>query len=198
MQTPTQRQREVLDLIARYIESHGYRPSYQTIARRLGLRSRAGIARIVRDLETQGLLTRTHLDGHFHIEIGTGGSVATIQWLRLPDTSEETEPPLSLPEFMLGGCEAADIRAFRVPDDAMSDEHICGGDIALLELREFARDGQTVVAVLEKERTVLRKYYRAGAEIELVSAGDGGETIRVDPDVIEIKGVLRSLLRPDA
>jgi SOS-response transcriptional repressor LexA len=69
----TRRQREVLDFIVRYIDSHGYRPSYQVIARHLGLASRAGIARIVSDLEAQGFLKRQRTSGHFAITITHNG-----------------------------------------------------------------------------------------------------------------------------
>ena len=56
MLAPTRRQREILDFITQYIESHGARPSYQLIARHMGVSSKGGIARIVTDLEAQGFL----------------------------------------------------------------------------------------------------------------------------------------------
>src|SRR5436189_481358 len=94
MHAQTRRQGEVLDFIVRYIESHGYRPSYQVIARHMGVRSRAGIARIVNDLETQGLLTRRRENGHFYIDLGkrTGATDTAegmqIEWLDVPNTVE--------------------------------------------------------------------------------------------------------------
>ena len=199
MHTQTRRQREVLDFIIRYTESHGYRPSYQLIARHLGLNSRSGIARIVHDLEMQGVLTRRHEDGHFHIDIGVGSAIVEIQWLDIPDDDIAREDwetlPLSLPEFLLGGYEASSIRAFRVTDDAMAAAQICEDDIALVEFRDFARDGQSVVAILGKEQTVLRKYYRSGADIELRRADESGDIIRIAANQIELLGIYRGLLR---
>ena len=206
MHAQTRRQGEVLDFIVRYIESHGYRPSYQVIARHMGVRSRAGIARIVQDLETQGLLTRRRENGHFYIDLGkrTGPAdtaVGTqIEWLDVPGDGEDHKAwqdiPFALPAFMLGSYEPESLRAFRVTDDAMADENIFEDDIALIEAREFARDGQRVVAVLNKTNTVLRKYYRAGADIELRPADEDGEIIRIAANRIEIKGIYRGLLRP--
>lgn len=211
MHAQTRRQREVLDLIVRHIDSHGYRPSYAVIARKLGLSSRAGIARIVGDLESQGLLTRRRENGHFYIDTGAragnqevGGHV-TIEWLDVPGNGDYREPwqdrPIVLPEFMLGFQTPERIRAFRVTDDAMSAEGICEDDVVLVELRQFVRDGDRVVAVCEKEMAVLRKYYRSGAQIELRTAedADGGEdeqTIRLPADNVEIKALFRGLLRP--
>jgi SOS-response transcriptional repressor LexA len=51
--TRTRRQREVLDFIIRYIDNHGYEPSYQLIARELGVSSKAGIAKHIKALEEQ-------------------------------------------------------------------------------------------------------------------------------------------------
>ncbi|MEO7539253.1 MAG: hypothetical protein ABIV21_04460, partial [Pyrinomonadaceae bacterium] len=101
MHAQTRRQREVLDFIARYIDSHGYRPSYQVIARHMGVNSRAGIARIVHDLETQGLLTRRRENGHFYIDVGhpaaqtNGISGTLIEWLNAANESKDGDdtPP---------------------------------------------------------------------------------------------------------
>lgn len=203
MLAPTRRQREILDFITHYIESHGARPSYQLIARHMGVRSKAGIARIVTDLEAQGFLERRRVNGHFTIALTneeiTPTSGEVIHWLETPGTDSENaaeSKPFALPEFMLGGHDARDIRAFRVTDDALAEEGITTFDIALVELRSFARDGDIVAAVLKKERAVLRKYYRAGAQIELCASDEGGEIIRLAADRVEIMGVFRGLLRP--
>ena len=203
MLAPTRRQREILDFITHYIESHGARPSYQLIARHMGVSSKAGIARIVADLEAQGFLERRRVNGHFTIALArdaiTPTSGEVIQWLETPAGDEDDvsqRQPFALPEFMLGGHEARDMRAFRVTDAALESAGICTSDIALIELRPHARDGDIVAAILKNERAVLRKYYRAGAQIELCSSDEAGEIIRIAADRIEILGVFRGLLRP--
>ena len=50
--------------------------------------------------------------------------------------------------------------------------------------------------VINNQETVLRKYYRAGAEIELRSSNDGDEIICVAANRVDILGVFRGLLRP--
>lgn len=205
MHAQTRRQREVLDFVARYIDSHGYRPSYQVIARHMGVRSRSGIARIVHDLEQQGLLTRRRENGHFYIDVGYPAESAedvdgvVVHWLDSPgNTLHESweNRPFHLPEFMLAGREPSSIRAFRIPDNAFEVEQICEDDIALIELKEFPRDSERVVAVLNRTRAVLRKFYRAGSDIELCTPDEAGEVIRLPADKVEIKGVFCGLLRP--
>ena len=47
----------VLEFIRAYIKFHGMAPSYQTIAKGMGLNSKANIHRIVHKLQEDGLLT---------------------------------------------------------------------------------------------------------------------------------------------
>lgn len=200
MHAQTRRQREVLDLIARYIDTHGYRPSYQVIARHLGLKSRAGIARIVHDLESQGLVTRRREEGHFYLDMNGGSETFAIHWLDVPnDDSEPHEwqkSPVWVPRIMIGDFLPDCLRAFLVPDNAMANENICEDDIALIEFRDFARDGQLVVALLNRKEAVLRKYYRSGAEVELRTADSRSDAIKLAADRIRIIGIYRGLLRP--
>jgi repressor LexA len=205
MHAQTRRQREVLDFITRYIDSHGYRPSYQVIARHMGVSSRAGIARIVHDLEDQGLLTRRRENGHFYLDVGdssgSNGGI-TLEWLEVPVEGPSREPwsksPFTVPAFLLGAHSPEKVRAFLVPDDEMRGENICEDDIALIELRQFPRDGERVAAVVSKRAAVLRKYYRSGSNIELhASTGEKDpDVIRLPADQIEVKGVFRGLIRP--
>ena len=65
----TQRQKEILDYITRFLERHGYEPSYAQVARHFGVKSRATIAKHVAALERRGLLTRKGEDGSFALTV---------------------------------------------------------------------------------------------------------------------------------
>jgi len=52
----TERWQLVLDFIRAYIKKHGVSPSYEVMAKSLGLKSRANMHRIVRRLEQEGHL----------------------------------------------------------------------------------------------------------------------------------------------
>jgi repressor LexA len=170
----------------------------------MGVSSRAGIARVVSDLEAQGFLERKRVDGHFAITL-TGekadrSDAPLIAWLEIPHPGEVVSDfafaEFYLPEFVLGGHDVDEIRAFRVPDDSLSDNAICQGDIALIEMRSFARDGDIVAAVVESRRALLRKIYRIGSSIELCGSTNKHERIRLAADRVKILGVFRGLIRP--
>lgn len=204
MQPRTRRQKDVLEYITRYIEKHGYEPSYQQIAWQLGISSKAGIAKHIKALENQGLLSRRRENGCFKLELrslnAVNESVSLIEWLEVPKneilTDEWENEPLFLPNFMLGFQTPERLCAFRVRNDSMLDEHICEGDVVLLEKRSYARDGDIVVALTLNKRVVLKKYFREGAKIELRPANANFDSLVLPADKVSVLGVLRGVLRP--
>lgn len=204
MQARTRRQKEVFDYIKHYVEKYGNEPSYQMIARHLGVSSKAGIARHIKALEAQGLIKRRRENGSFWLDLGQADSISNavceIEWLNVPRLEVSVEDwedaPLFVPRFLLGYQEPENLRAWRVGDDAMRDRQICEGDVAIIEKREYARDGSVVAALIEKKETVLRQFFRVSAHIELHSAAADYETIKLPANKVEVLGIFRGLLRP--
>jgi repressor LexA len=204
MQPRTKRQREILDYVTNFIEEHGYKPSYQQIARRFRIASKSAVANHIAALERQGLLLRHHENGTFNLQLRPKSliddAVYEIPWLDVPPEGtyeEEWErTPLYISRCLLGFLQPEKIRAFRVRSDSMLEAHICEGDVALVEERSFARDGDCVVAVLEKGLVTLNRFYRDGTDIELRPANRHLPVQRLAANKVSIKGVFRALLRP--
>ncbi|HYN83997.1 MAG TPA: transcriptional repressor LexA [Pyrinomonadaceae bacterium] len=205
MQPRTRKQREVLDYITRFIERHGYEPSYAQIARHFRVSSKATIAKHIESLERQGLLTRRRADGGFglnvRVEEVSGDAVCEVPLLgrvaagQPLDTVTDSET-ISVPRFMLGRSRPAQVYALRVTGDSMIDEHICDGDIALIENRTEARNGEIVVALVDGQRATLKRLERAGTEVELCPANSNHEPIRLHASRVAVQGIFRGLLRP--
>ena len=204
MQPRTKRQKEILEYISNFIETRGYKPSYQQIAKHFRLASKAAVAKHITALEKQGLISRRRENGSFSLELfpkeAFSDLVCEIEWLELPatlrfldDFSDET---LLVPTFLLGFSKPEKLCAFRVQNDSMLDEHICEGDIALIEKRAFARDGDIVVSIVGGDRVILKRIFRDGANVELRPSNHKYETIKIPADKVEIKGIYRGLIRP--
>jgi repressor LexA len=206
MQPRTRRQKEVLEIISRYIENNGHLPSYQQIARHMGVNSKSGVSRHIDALEAQGLIRRRMDEGRFKLELCGNEAYESksrlINWHNAEANGNGREPwenePFLIPNFVLGMYADADIFAFRIPDAALSERNICEGDVALIERRTFAREGSLVFAELKKQEPVLRRYYRDGASVELRPANDEFDNIRLPADSVSVIGVFRSLIRPPA
>lgn len=202
----TQRQKEILDYITRFLAKHGYEPSYSQIARHFGVRSKATIAKHIAALEKRGLLKRDHEPGIFTIAVKVDETPAnTICEVALlgriaagaPIDAVRDVEMISVPRFLLGRVRPERVYALRVRGDSMIDEHICDGDIALIENRTEAREGEIVVALIDRARATLKRLFRFGSEVELRPSNSQLEPIRVHASRVEIQGIFRGLLRPN-
>lgn len=204
MQTRTKRQRQVYDYIKQYIEKHGYEPSYQQIAWHLGVRSKAGVAKHIAALESQGLLSRRKENGSFNLGLTNNqllsDAVCEIEWLdgaNVPDEPEEWQRvPLIVPRFLIGYYHPENLAAMMVFNDSMSNDLIFDGDIAIVEKRPFARDGDIVAAEISAKNIIIKRFYRDGADIELRASNDEFTSHRVSADKVSVRGIFRGVLRP--
>ena len=80
----------------------------------------------------------------------------------------------------------------------MIDEHICDGDIALIENRNDARNGEIVVALIDRARATLKRLYRFGEEVELRPSNASLQPMRIHASRVEIQGIFRGLMRPNS
>ena len=201
----TQRQKEVLDYITRFLAKHGHEPSYAQIARHFGVSSKATIAKHVAALEKRGLVKREHIPGRFTLAVRFEEAPADATYevplvgriaAGLPIDAIQDIEMICVPRFLIGRVRPERIYALRVKGDSMIDEHICDGDIALIENRNEARDGEIVVALIDRTRATLKRLFRRGDEVELRPSNAQLEPIRVHASRVEIQGIFRSLLRP--
>lgn len=194
----TPRQLEILTLIRDGRRSDGYSPTLQEIADELGI-SKITVFEHVEALHKKGLLSRRS---------NKARSLELTASARLPD-----ERPTLLP--LVGRIAAGHpIEAIESPDnvdledmftsrhpvgvltvtgDSMIDEHIRDGDLVVYERRSNARNGDTVVALIDGEEATLKKFYREKNHIRLQPANPKYKPIIVRD--VEIQGVVIGVIR---
>src|SRR6266478_4385871 len=200
----TKRQKQVLDFVARFIEDNGYSPSYEEIARGLDLASLATVHKHISVLEAKNYLKRgfnqsrsielspRYLQEQRRIkppvrEIPLLGRIAA----GLPVESVEQKEVLNFADFAGSSNFALEVRG-----DSMIDDHICDGDLILLERVSEARDGDIVVALIGGSDTTLKRLYREpGNMIRLQPANSQMSPMRMPAHEIEIQGRLLAVLR---
>jgi len=85
--------------------------------------------------------------------------------------------------------------ALRVTGDSMRDEGILPGDLVIVRKQAMARNGQTVIALVNQETTI-KKYYQKKEHIELRPANSSIKSIIVKPeDDFKIQGIVVGLIR---
>ena len=199
MMPVTKRQKEVLKFVSDFIERRGYAPSLEEIAGALKLSSVSTVHKHLGNLQRKGLLAREWNRSRSlviapppakagAVEIPLLGTVAAgepIEAVPHPDT-------LSVPADLVGRRRAF---ALRVKGDSMIDEHICDGDFVVLEARETARPGETVVAHIDGEDATLKKFYRKGDRVRLQPANPDLAPIIVSGRRVRIQGVVIGIIR---
>jgi repressor LexA len=96
-----------------------------------------------------------------------------------------------LPSFRKGG----ETFALRVKGESMKDDGILPGDLVVVRKQGTARNGQTVVALVNNEATI-KKYYRKEGRIELHPANAAMKPILVSPeDEFHIQGIVAAVIR---
>jgi repressor LexA len=121
-------------------------------------------------------------------EIPMAGTVAA----GLPIEPVHQSELIDVPPSMLRGGETF---ALRVKGDSMKDDGILPGDLVVVRKQETARNGQTVVALVNHEATI-KAYFKKDSHIELHPANAAMWPIIVTPsDVFHIEGILIGVIR---
>ncbi len=199
----TKKQKEVYDFVVNFIAEKGYSPTLEEIAAGLGLRSLSTVQKHVSNLVEKGVLRRGWNRGRsiealpLAEEQGSASSTVEINLLGrvaagLPIEAIETPIPFTVPESMLGRGETF---ALQVKGDSMIDEQIRDGDFVIVEKRDTAENGETVVALIRSSEATLKKFYREGANIRLQPANSALDPIVVPASEVSIQGVVIGVIR---
>jgi repressor LexA len=196
----TKRQREILDYLNEFITKHGYAPSLEEIGRRFGLSSLATVHKHLTNLQEKGFIKRAWNRSRSVEMIPTraGGRAVELPLLGyvaagLPIEAVASNETIAVPENLAG---ARDTYVLRVRGDSMIDEQIRDGDFVVVEDRKSADNGEMVIALLRGSDVTLKKFYRdPGGKIRLQPANAAMQPIFVDPDQVQIQGVVVGVMR---
>jgi len=197
----TRRQREIYDYIREFVAEHRYSPSLEEIGAHFGLSSVATVHKHVQHLVEKGLVRKAWNRSRSvepvpaaegpapGAELPVLGSVAAGAPIEAVEEGEHVSVP---PEM---GGRPGSRYVLRVRGDSMIEDQIADGDLVVVEHRTEARNGETVVAMVGGTEATLKRFYRRGPQVRLVPANAALEPIEVPADQVEVRGVVRGLLR---
>ncbi len=196
----TRRQREVLDVIRDFIARNGYSPSLEEIGGALGLSSVATVHKHVTHLVQKGYVRRGQNQNR-SVEIADRAEGAQVVGVPVIGTIAAGAPveavpsadSLPVPTEVIGERKAS--FALRVKGDSFFDEHLRDGDLLVVEERDLARDGETVVAVVDGAGSALGRFYREGRVARLLSSSPGRNALELEAGRLHVQGVVIALIR---
>jgi repressor LexA len=197
----TRRQREILDFISGHLDAKGYAPSFEEIARQFGFHSLATVHEHLTNLERKGYIRRAHNESRaIEIVPPKGQTGATeLPLLGLVAAGEPIEAitgndTIAVPDELLPRRGRSYV--LKVRGDSMIDEHIKDGDFVVVQERNQADSGQTVVALVHGDSATVKRFYREpGGWIRLQPANPTMQPLRVNERDVIVQGVVVGVIR---
>jgi repressor LexA len=121
------------------------------------------------------------------VEVELLGWISAGQPVELNQNNET----VSIPDNMV----RRNTYALKVRGHSMIDDNIQDGDIVVIEKRETAENGQSVVAMINGETVTLKKFYVEKDGIRLQPANPEMEAIWLRNEEVEILGIVTGVIR---
>ena len=202
----TDRQRQILDFLTKYVDDHGYPPTVREIGEAVGLASPSTVHAHLANLERAGLLRRDPTKPRA-IELRREPKAAQADVHRLPLVGEvaagspllaeeNIEDYVAVPEPLSRGGEEF---LLRVKGDSMVNAGILDGDIAVVQRQQEARNGDIVVALAgddeSADEATLKRFFKEDGRVRLQPENDALEPIYAQHVQIlgKVTGVFRQL-----
>jgi repressor LexA len=200
MRKPTERQQEVLDFIAGYINTHTYPPTIREVADFFSI-SVKGAHDHLAALRKKGLLKQGDKKPRTMELIKTGEERDDFIEIPILGTVAAGRPVLSL-ENMDGSIRlhrsftrsGGKYFALRVKGDSMEDAGIMNGDTAVIEHTNTVNNGEIAVVMLDDDAVTLKTFYRECNRVKLQPENSKYSPIYCSKDV-RVLGRLAHILR---
>ncbi len=199
MATLTKRQKQLVDFLKNYISEHGYAPTLSEVGEYFGLSSLATVHKHLHNLEQKGFIRRMRNHSRA-LEItperrATGARELSLLGLvaaGAPIEAIERNDTISVPDEFVrrDNTFCLRVKVFLLAEDGIRD-----GDYIIVEGREAANNGETVVALIGGEATVKKFYREQGGSIRLQPANATMAPIVVNENDLAIRGVVVGLMR---
>ncbi|MBO8458415.1 MAG: transcriptional repressor LexA [Spirochaetes bacterium] len=199
MRDLTERQKEILDFICKYIGENSFPPTIREIAGKFGITAKGAYDHVTALQKKNVIKFSNNKSRTIEIvekESEQGGNVTSIPLLGtiaagLPILSEENiEKMIPVAKSMLR--TGKNYFALKVRGDSMIEAGILEGDIAIIESCTTCENGEIVVAVIEDSIT-LKRFYKETNRVKLQPENKNYKTLYYQN--IRIAGRLKGLIR---
>ncbi|MCS6884253.1 MAG: transcriptional repressor LexA [Acidobacteriota bacterium] len=199
MSVLSEKQQQVYEFIVEFVRTRGHSPKIKDISKRFGFSSPATVHKYLVALEKAGYIVR-------------GKRNALVKLLSSPTTfAESVEVPLlgriaagkpideslngkfvAIPKELLG---CGQTYALKVVGDSMIDEHITDGDLIIVEHKETASNGETIVAIVENLGATVKKFYFDKGKVRLQPANPNYKPLLLEPEKVQVQGRVIGVIR---
>jgi len=200
----TRKQQEIFDFLLQNQDQFNHPPTLEELCAAMGLKSRGSLHSQIKALidanlieaperkqrgirlteYAKSLVNKTEISGALPF-VGTIAAgrpieaIETISYMAVPDELKTDNPCYVL----------------KVKGDSMLEEGIFDGDWVIIEQRSHARNGEIVVALVDKAEATLKFIEQYPHETLLIPANSTMQAMHYRPEQVEIQGVLVGQMR---
>ncbi len=212
----TKRQQAVLKFIRAFVQSEGRSPTLAEIAKGVGSSAVSTIHKHVQHLMDKGFLVRSHGKGNNLVVASAGEGEPQARSARgevrpeghpavrifpfcgdvaagSPILPESRALPIEVPNSIHRQRE--ELFVLRVRGDSMIDDAILDGDLVVLQRKGEYRNGDRVVALIDREEVTLKEFRRDTKGVWLIPHNPELQPRCYAPQAIDIQGVLVGVMR---
>lgn len=198
----TRRQQEIYDFLVEHQQVFTHPPTLDELCAAMGLSSRGSMHKQIQALIQAGLVEPINnlrrgirltplgdLDEQQeHNSLPLLGSIAAGRPIEAVTTPEH----ISVPPWLHTD---APCYVLRVKGDSMIEEGIFDKDYVVIEKRDYARNGEIVVALVKNEEATLKRIEQRPGKVVLHPANSSMEPMTYLPDEVMIQGILVGQMR---
>lgn len=196
-------QQRLLNYLKNTITRNGSAPSLRQAARDLQI-SHAAVSQGLKLLEQKGLVKR---EGRYsrilHLIGPTGQTAAAQRWIEVPIVGrvnaglplyaqQEWEASLVLDSALYRGRH---LFALRVQGDSMRGVGILDGDLAVCTPRQYAENGEIVVALVHDDEATVKRFFLHHDHVELRPENPDYATMHFGFDDVLVQGKVVGIQR---
>jgi repressor LexA len=204
----TERQQQIWNFLAEYVDRHGYPPTVREIGEHVGLASPSTVHAHLANLERAGLLRRDPTKPRALELIGRErrepepDALEQLEAVRLPLVGEIAAGGPLLAEQYIEDHLAMPSRVkgdflLRVKGDSMIEAGILDGDLVIVQRAREARNGDIVVALAgddeSADEATVKTFYRDGGRVRLQPENEALEPLY--PAHVQILGRVVGVFR---
>lgn len=198
----TEKQQYFLDYLTKKIHQHGKAPSLRQAASEFGI-SHTAVSQLLNQLERKGAIAR---DGHYSRTIrlctddqdpgqNTAREIPVIGQIAagLPlYAQQEWDGTVTVDSQMFRG---ENLFCLKIKGQSMKDAGILDGDYVICEPRQYAANGEIVVALVHDEEATVKRFRLHKDRITLIPENDAFSPVDYQFNEIMVQGKVIGVIR---
>ncbi len=200
----TEKQQMFLKYLEQEITDFGKAPSLRKAAVDLGV-SHVAVAQMIKNLEEKKVIKRggKYSREVYFLQNNNSGSGGTTRWKEIPVigtiaaglplyAQQEWDGSVVVDKHMFGG---SNLFALKIKGDSMKNAAILDQDYVICEPRQFANNGEIVVALIHNEEATCKTFYHRKKYIELRPENPDFKPVKYGFGEVLIQGKVIGLIR---